>query len=64
MPVMDALKAATSVNAEILHMDDRIGRVKQGLLADLIAIQDDPAKDLSKLHNVKFVMKNGAIYKQ
>jgi imidazolonepropionase-like amidohydrolase len=64
MPVLDALKAATSVDAKILHMDDRIGRVKEGLFADVIAVDGDPSTDLSRLHNVKFVMKNGAIYKQ
>jgi imidazolonepropionase-like amidohydrolase len=64
MPPLDALKAATSVDAKILHMEDRIGRVKESLLADLIAVEGDPVKDLSRLHNVKFVMKNGAIYKQ
>jgi len=64
MSTVDALKAATSVDAKILHMEDRIGRVKEGLLADLIAVDGDPTKDLSKLHSVKFVMKNGTIYKQ
>jgi imidazolonepropionase-like amidohydrolase len=64
MSAVDALKAATSVNAKILHMDDRVGRVKEGLLADLIAVEGDPTKDLSKLHSVKFVMKNGTVYKQ
>jgi imidazolonepropionase-like amidohydrolase len=64
MPPLDALKAATSVDARILHMDDRIGRVKEGLFADLIAIDGDPSRDLAKLHSVTFVMKNGTIYKQ
>jgi imidazolonepropionase-like amidohydrolase len=64
MSAVDALKAATSVDAKILHMDDRVGRVKEGLLADLIAVEGDPTKDLSKLHSVKFVMKNGIVYKQ
>jgi len=63
MPALDALKAATSVDAKILHMDDRIGRVKEGLFADLIAVDGDPSADLSRLHNVTFVMKNGTIYK-
>jgi imidazolonepropionase-like amidohydrolase len=64
MPVLDALKAATSVDAKILHMEERIGRVKEGLFADLIAVDGDPSTDLSRLHSVKFVMKNGTIYKQ
>jgi imidazolonepropionase-like amidohydrolase len=64
MPALGALKAATSVNAKILHMDDRIGRLKESLLADLIAIDGDPSKNLASLHKVTFVMKNGSIYKQ
>jgi imidazolonepropionase-like amidohydrolase len=64
MPVLDALKAATSVDAKILHMEERSGRVKEGLFADIIAVDGDPSTDLSRLHSVKFVMKNGTIYKQ
>ena len=64
MPALNALRAATSVNAKILHMDDRIGLVKEGLFADLIAVEGDPSADLSRLRNVKFVMKNGAVFKQ
>ena len=44
-------------------MEDRIGRVKAGLLADLIAVEGNPLQDLSVLHKVKFVMKNGTVYK-
>lgn len=64
MTALDALKAATSVDARILHMEDRIGRVKEGLFADLIAVEGDPLRDLSVLHKIRFVMKNGEIYKQ
>jgi imidazolonepropionase-like amidohydrolase len=64
MPMLDALKSATSIDAKILHMDDRIGHIKPGLLADLIGVEGDPSRDLSRLHQVKFVMKNGTIYKQ
>ena len=63
MSNVEALRAATSVDARILHMEDRIGQVKNGLFADLIAIDGDPTKDISTLHKVKFVMKNGTVYK-
>jgi len=64
MPIVDALRSATSVNARVLHMEDKIGRVKTGLFADVIAVEGDPTHDISALRHVRFVMKNGAVYKQ
>ncbi|HML15555.1 MAG TPA: amidohydrolase family protein [Bryobacteraceae bacterium] len=62
MPPVDALKAATSVAGQVLHMD--IGVVRSGMLADLIAVDGDPAREISAIRRVRFVMKGGAIYKQ
>lgn len=61
MPAADALKAATSVAGRVLHME--IGMVKGGMLADLIATEGDPTKDISVLRTVRFVMKDGTIVK-
>lgn len=62
MSKLNALKAATSVAGQVLHMD--IGQVKPKMLADLIAVEGNPVEDLSALRRVKFVMKGGMVYKQ
>ena len=59
-----ALVAATSGNATYFRQAERIGRVKVGLFADLIAVTGDPSANLRALRNVKFVMKNGKVYKE
>lgn len=63
MPVIDALRSATSVDARVLHMESKVGRVKAGLFADLIAVEGDPTNDIKVLRRVRFVMKGGIIYK-
>ena len=64
MPTIDALRSATSVDARVLHLEDKVGRVKVGLLADLIAVEGDPTRDISALRRVRLVVKNGVVYKQ
>jgi imidazolonepropionase-like amidohydrolase len=64
MTASQALMAATSVNARILHMEDRIGRIRAGLYADLIAVNGDPVEKIETVRNVRMVMKNGVLYKR
>jgi len=63
MTPMEAIKAGTSVAAELLMMDDKIGTIEKGKIADLVAVKGDPAKDISLLQKVEFVMLGGRIIK-
>jgi imidazolonepropionase-like amidohydrolase len=63
MPILEAIRAAT-LNASDLLGDDRVGIIEKDKLADIIAVDGDPTKDVSSMGRVKFVMKNGVVYKQ
>ena len=60
----DALKSATIETAKLLRIEDKLGQIKPGMLADIIAFQNNPIEDISVVKNVSFVMKDGVIYKQ
>jgi imidazolonepropionase-like amidohydrolase len=62
-PAMDAIMAATSLNAEALGLQDRIGTLAPGMAADLIAVDGDPLTDITALQRVAFVMKGGVVYR-
>jgi imidazolonepropionase-like amidohydrolase len=63
MKTFDVLKAATSVNARAFHLDNQVGSIKEGLKADLVIVTGDPSKNISDLRKVKFVMKDGVVYR-
>jgi imidazolonepropionase-like amidohydrolase len=58
---MDAIKAGTAVAAELLDQSARIGTLKPGMLADIVAVADNPLEDITTLQRVAFVMKDGVI---
>lgn len=64
MPPAEVLIAATSGNARWFHIADRLGAVRVGLLADLIAVQGDPVHDIAAVRAVTWVMKGGRIVRQ
>ena len=63
MPAMQAIQSATTVAAEMLEKSNDFGTIEAGKFADIIAVSGDPLKDISELERVKFVMKNGEIFK-
>lgn len=64
MPAMEAIKSATVTNAMLLKMENQLGALESGYLADIVAVNDDPTSNIKTMENVVFVMKNGEIYKE
>lgn len=61
VPPAEAIRAATATNAAILSMSGQLGRIAPGYLADLIAVDGNPVQDVSRLHDIVFVMKDGEV---
>lgn len=64
MRPIEVLRAATSVNADVFGYGNKIGRIKPGLLADIIAVEGDPATDIKNIRRIKLVIKGGKIVRE
>jgi imidazolonepropionase-like amidohydrolase len=62
MKPLDVLRSSTSVNADVFGYGEKTGRIKKGLLADIIAVKGDPSKTISDVRNLILVMKEGKFY--
>lgn len=62
MKPIDALKSATSINSDAFHLENQVGRVKTGLLADILVVEGNPIKNISDIRKVKLVIKDGNIF--
>lgn len=63
MPPVEALKSALMTNAKLLSMDTQIGSIEAGKFADIIAVDENPIQNIKTLQTVRFVMKDGKVYK-
>jgi imidazolonepropionase-like amidohydrolase len=64
MDAEDALRSATSVNADLFHIGDKVGRIRAGMLADLISVDGDPTEDISALRDIGLVLSDGRFIKR
>ncbi len=64
IPEIEALQMATKNAAELMRIDDELGFIRKGYIADIIAVNEDPSENISTMNNVVFVMKEGKIFKQ
>lgn len=64
MKPMEAIKSATIVPATMLKINDKLGSIEKGKIADIVAVDDNPLDNIATMENVTFVMKEGVVYKQ
>jgi imidazolonepropionase-like amidohydrolase len=63
MTPLDAMMSATSVNARVFGLADQLGAIRPGLLADLVAVEGDPTRDIRAARAVRWVMKGGMVFR-
>jgi imidazolonepropionase-like amidohydrolase len=63
MRPLDVLRSATSVNADVFRIANSVGRIKPGLLADILVVEGDPSTNIHQIKKVVLVMKEGMIYR-
>lgn len=61
MKPIEALKSATSINADAFHIEKQVGRIKTGLLADIVVVEGNPIENIKTVRNIKWVMKDGQV---
>jgi imidazolonepropionase-like amidohydrolase len=64
MPEMEAIQSSTVTAARLIGMEDRLGSISEGKLADIVAVEGNPLEDISLLSEISFVMKDGKVYRQ
>lgn len=64
MPAMEAIQSATMESAKLLRIDNKLGSIAKGKVADIIAVKGDPLSNIKVMENVTFVMKDGKVHKE
>ena len=62
MKPLEVLRSATAINADVFGYAEKIGRIKKGLLADIVLVEGDPSKNINDIRNISMVMKDGKIF--
>ena len=63
MPALETIRCATVNAAELIGVGDKLGTIAKGKLADIVAVDGDPLKDIQVMRDIRFVMKDGMVYR-